>query len=66
MEPMQYKRFVVITPDERLCQICRIKAQNAEGVPLLVPFQTPTGSQMFPPSHVTCRCTSVTRAVRSL
>ena len=67
MDPTQYKRFVVITPDERLCAICRgIKAQNAQGVGLLQPFQTPTGSQMFPPFHVTCRCTSVTRAVRRM
>ena len=67
MDPTQYKRFVVITQDERTCPICRgIKAQNIEGVGLLQPFQTPTGPQMTPPFHVTCRCTSVTRAVKRL
>ena len=68
MDPFQYRRFLVITPDERLCKtnICRdTRTMNAEGVGLLQPFQTPTGPQMYPPLHILCRCATVTRAARS-
>ena len=68
MDPALYRRFLVITPDERLCKsnICRdTRTMNTEGVGVLEPFQTPTGPQMYPPLHVLCRCTTATRAVRS-
>lgn len=52
------KRFWVITPDDRLCPICRaIPGQNPQGVALEAVFQTPVGGVAFPPAHPACRCT---------
>lgn len=47
----------VVTPDDRLCPICRpIPGMNKEGVPLESSFQTPKGPKGSPPAHPQCRC----------
>ena len=68
MDPTQYRRHLVLTPDERTCTtVCVPTRRNhPNGVGLLEPFQTPQGPKMYPPLHVICRCTAATRAARSL
>jgi hypothetical protein len=54
------RRFFVLTPDERLCAICRaIPGMNPDGVGLHEPFQTPIGPVMHPAVHPACRCSTV-------
>lgn len=51
------RRFFVVTPDDRLCLICRqVPGLNAQGVGLRQEFQTPIGARHAPPIHVQCRC----------
>ena len=67
LEPSRYKKYFVLTNDDRLCPICReTKQLNSDGVGLLDPFLTPNGPYLRPPIHVTCRCVATIRAVRSL
>lgn len=56
--PKEARKFWLVTPDERLCPICRaIPRLNPKGRKLDEPFATPRGPVMFPPmSHVKCRC----------
>ena len=66
MDPSRYKKYFVITPDERLCKsnICRdTKRLNSDGVGVLEPFQTPNGPYMRPPIHILCRCVATIRAI---
>ena len=51
------KQKWIITPDERLCDLCEeTKVLNAAGVPIGGDFQTPNGPVKRPPLHVSCRC----------
>ncbi len=60
-----FKRFWILTPDSRLCVICKqIPSLNAGGVGLQEPFQTPLGPVQVPPVHVQCRCACSLREVR--
>ena len=58
LEPDQRRQWV-ITRDSRLCPICEaIPGQNPGGVGLTEPFATDVGPVLFPPAHVSCRCTA--------
>lgn len=49
------RRHWVLTPDERLCSLCRaIPGMNPDGVGLHEPFQTPIGPIMHPAAHPAC------------
>lgn len=49
------RRAWTVTPDERLCSICRaIPGMNPDGVGLHEPFQTPIGPIMHPAAHPAC------------
>jgi len=51
------RRFLVVTPDERLEAFCEeTAAMNADGVPWGEKFQTPDGPMEGAPLHVLCRC----------
>lgn len=51
------RRVWIITPDDRLCEICEaIPDLNPEGVGLNKPFLTPDGPVDAPPAHPNCRC----------
>jgi hypothetical protein len=53
----RFRRHWILTPDDRLCSICRsIKSNNPNGVGLYEAFQGPSGAVQFPPAHVQCRC----------
>lgn len=49
------KKFIV-TPDDRLCKICRPIPQENTEVGVNEPFQTSVGPKMVPPIHPGCRC----------
>lgn len=67
LEPSRYKKYYILTNDDRLCPICReTKQLNRDGVGVLEPFQTPNGPHIRPPIHILCRCAATIRAVRSL
>jgi len=52
-----FRRFWIVTPDDRLCPICAaIPGLNPQGVGLDEPFQTPVGEKLHPTVHVRCRC----------
>jgi len=54
---MEAKKRWVITPDDRLCPICRpIPKDNPGGVPIGAPFKTSVGPRMRPAAHPNCRC----------
>jgi hypothetical protein len=62
LKPERTRRKWIVTPDDRLCPICRaIPGRNLRGVPLGVPlgeaFNTPIGGVKHPPAHPSCRCT---------
>lgn len=49
------RRIWFVTPDDRLCQLCRpVPGMNPKGVALDQPFATPVGPVMFPPLHQNC------------
>ena len=51
------RRFWVVTPDDRLCQICApIPRMNPNGVGLLEAFDTPAGPKLIAHAHIVCRC----------
>ena len=51
------RRFWVVTPDDRLCEICRpIPRLNQDGVGLHEPYATPVGPKLIAHAHITCRC----------
>ncbi len=51
------RQIWIVTPDDRLCPICRpIPGRNAKGVPLGQFFDTPIGPISGPPAHPQCRC----------
>jgi len=53
----QTVRVWIITPDDRLCDICEaIPTLNPDGVGLDEPFLTPEGPVDDPPAHPRCRC----------
>lgn len=56
--PRTIRRFWIVTPDDRLCKICRrIPGMNPSGRGLAEPFMTPEGPVMQPPApHPRCRC----------
>lgn len=55
--PADVKRKWIVTPDDRLCPICRpIPGMNEGGVPLGAAFETPSGMKSMPPAHPQCRC----------
>lgn len=55
--PMTAKKRWIVTPDDRLCPVCRvIPSMNPDGVLLNEPFQTPNGPKMTPTAHPNCRC----------
>lgn len=56
LDPQDAKREWIITPDERLCDICA--PMEGQAVGLNEPFQTGDGEYvMTPPIHPACRCT---------
>lgn len=62
LAPLEYRRFWVVTPDDRTCRLCRpIPQLNREGVGLLDLFDTPQGAVGRPPAHVACRCAQTLR-----
>jgi len=64
LDPERVKRHWIVSPDERLCAQCQsTRSQNAAGVGLYEPFQTPLGPVMFPPLHPQCRCTTSTSII---
>ncbi len=51
------RRKWIVTPDDRLCPICRaIPGMNPQGAALGAPFRTPIGPRVAPPAHPNCRC----------
>lgn len=49
------QRTWIVTPDERLCQVCA--PMSGQLVGLHEPFRTPTGQLVIgPPAHPRCRC----------
>ena len=57
--PADQKRQWLVTPDQRLCPLCKpIPEMNPGGVALDEPFQTPEGPLDLPPLHPLCRCTT--------
>ena len=57
MLPSQTKRVWVLTPDDRLCEICSaIPDLNPDGVGLEETFDTDLGPVLSPPVHPNCRC----------
>jgi len=51
------RRKWIVTPDDRLCPICRaIPKLNEGGVALGEPFRTDVGPRIAPPAHPQCRC----------
>jgi hypothetical protein len=65
MDTGRFRRYLVITPDDRLCPVCAaVPGLNPEGVGLEQPFETPGGSVQHPPIHVMCRCSVSLREVR--
>lgn len=55
--PSQTKRVWVVTPDDRLCEICSaIPELNPDGVGLEETFETELGPVLSPPVHPNCRC----------
>lgn len=55
--PETFKRYWLVTPDDRLCPTClAIPGLNAQGRALTEPFQTPLGAVMTPAAHPQCRC----------
>lgn len=51
------RREWIITPDDRLCEICEaIPDLNPEGRRLDEPFETDLGPVWGPPAHPSCRC----------
>ena len=61
------RRIPIVTPDDRLCPICRpIPSMNPKGVGLEQPFQTPVGPKMHSPFHVRCRCSQGLRTIENI
>ena len=59
------KRVWILTPDDRLCPICRqVPGMNPDGVKVGEPFQTPSGPRMSPPLHPRCRCATGLRTFK--
>lgn len=57
IDPVTARKKWIVTPDDRLCPICRpIPGMNPDGVPLGSSFQTPKGPREAPPAHPQCRC----------
>ena len=55
LKPDEWLRFLIVTDDDRLCELCRdAEDQNSAGVGLEEPFETLDGFQYMPPFHVTC------------
>lgn len=55
--PRTARRFVIVTPDDRLRYThAQVPGMNPEGVPLDEPFDTPWGRLMSPPWEPLCRC----------
>lgn len=57
IDPVTARKKWVVTPDDRLCPICRpIPKNNKDGVPLGGSFKTSVGLRESPPAHPQCRC----------
>lgn len=57
IDPNEVRRKWIVTPDDRLCPICReIPKMNKNGVGMKEPFRTSLGARMTPPAHPNCRC----------
>lgn len=51
------RQFWIVTPDDRLCPICKpIPGMNKKGVPLGAFFDSPVGAISGPTAHPQCRC----------
>lgn len=54
------RRYWIVTPDDRLCMLCRpVPGLNPDGVGLDEPFRTPLGGVLYPTLHPQCRCAVV-------
>lgn len=61
----ELRRYWVITPDDRLCFLCRaVPGLNPDGVGLDETFQTPLGGVLHPTLHPQCRCAVVLSSTR--
>lgn len=59
-DPAGARRQWVVTPDDRLCPICRaVPGMNPGGVGINQEFATPEGPRTNPPLHPHCRCSQV-------
>lgn len=57
IDPVTARKKWIVTPDDRLCPICRpIPGANKDGVPLNGAFKTSVGLRKSPPAHPQCRC----------
>jgi len=57
LDPISTRKQWVVTPDSRLCPICRpIPKMNPKGVSLDGTYKTPKGAMVGPTAHVMCRC----------
>jgi hypothetical protein len=57
LKPERTRKKWIVTPDDRLCPICRpIPGRNKGGVRLDESFATDIGPVDAPPAHPSCRC----------
>lgn len=67
MDPAQYKKYFVVTPDERRCDVCtQTRQRNADGVGVFEAFDTPNGPYQHPPIHILCRCVATVKPTSNL
>lgn len=57
IDPSTTKTMWIVTPDDRLCALCRQMTGERGTVPLGHAFDTPRGGMTAPPMHPRCRCT---------
>ncbi len=63
INPAQVKREWIVTPDDRLCEMCA--PMDGQKVGLEEPFQSELGAVMTPPLHPMCRCATRLTEVKS-
>lgn len=51
------KTMWIVTPDDRLCVLCRVMTGERGVIPFGHTFDTPRGHVLAPPMHPLCRCT---------
>ena len=64
LDTVRFRRFWIVTPDDRLCPNCSsIPGLNLAGRALGEPFATPYGPLLHPAAHALCRCSVAGRSV---